>query len=68
VADRVVVPTLAPPRPADLSFEGVHMVLQSKKEERVLLDGSLRGRASPGRLLAIMGPSGVRSRVIDSSV
>ena len=34
------------------------MTLGNNGEERVLLDGSLRGRARPGRLLAIMGPSG----------
>lgn len=62
--ERLLAPAASSPAPSDLSFEGVHMVLQSSKkntEDRVLLDGSLRGRASPGRLLAIMGPSGVRA-------
>lgn len=45
----------------DLSFEGIRMTLAGKNRkngDRVLLDGSLRGRAQPGRMLAIMGPSG----------
>jgi len=44
---------------AELSFEGIRVVLQKKdKERRILLDGSIRGTARPGKLLAIMGPSG----------
>ncbi|KAL7580267.1 hypothetical protein ACA910_013002 [Epithemia clementina (nom. ined.)] len=42
----------------DLSFEGIRLELNTKKEQRLLLDGSPRGRARPGRMLAIMGPSG----------
>lgn len=43
----------------DLAFEGIEMSLETKKgERRLLLDGSIRGRARPGRMLAIMGPSG----------
>lgn len=45
----------------DLAFEGIHMTLATNNNDngqRVLLDGSLRGRAQPGRMLAIMGPSG----------
>lgn len=52
----------------DLGFSGFHMELKDKKAEggnggggngiRTLLDGSIRGRAKPGRMLAIMGPSG----------
>lgn len=44
----------------DLSFEGLAMTLTKgkKKEPKQILDGSIRGRARPGRLLAIMGPSG----------
>lgn len=44
----------------DLCFEGLRLVLDQKKkgEPKVILDGSIRGRARPGRLLAIMGPSG----------
>ena len=37
------------------------MIIKSKKKggaNRVILDGSIRGRARPGRMLAIMGPSG----------
>jgi hypothetical protein len=45
----------------ELGFSDIQLVLQAKKKEngdRVLLDGSIRGKASPGRMLAIMGPSG----------
>jgi ABC-type multidrug transport system ATPase subunit/ABC-type multidrug transport system permease subunit len=47
----------------DLGFSDIYMKLATKKTkngnaERVLLDGSIRGRARPGRMLAIMGPSG----------
>ena len=44
----------------EVGFEDVGMVLKQKrgKSDRVLLDGSLRGFAKPGRMLAIMGPSG----------
>lgn len=42
----------------DLAFEGIEMIVMPKNKERVLLDGSIRGRAQPGRMLAIMGPSG----------
>ena len=37
------------------------MVLEQKgkdKPDRVILDGSLKGKARPGRMLAVMGPSG----------
>lgn len=34
------------------------MTLKGKKKTKTILDGSIRGRARPGRLLAIMGPSG----------
>lgn len=52
----------------DLAWQGIKMTLKSKKNkngtynsnanngEKLLLDGSLRGRARPGRMLAIMGP------------
>ena len=49
--------------PMELAFEDIRMTVQGKKNAnngsgvRVLLDGSLRGRAKPGRMLAIMGPS-----------
>jgi hypothetical protein len=47
----------------ELGFSDIQLVLKAKKKkgengDKVLLDGSIRGRASPGRLLAIMGPSG----------
>ncbi|KAL3923923.1 MAG: hypothetical protein SGILL_001357 [Bacillariaceae sp.] len=50
----------------DLGFSDIYMELEVKKqrgkngnsEPRVLLDGSIRGRARPGRMMAIMGPSG----------
>jgi ABC-type multidrug transport system ATPase subunit/ABC-type multidrug transport system permease subunit len=45
----------------DLSFEGIRLELDGKSKKqptRVVLDGSLCGKAQPGRLLAIMGPSG----------
>ncbi len=36
------------------------MILKQKgnKADRIILDGSLKGKALPGRMLAIMGPSG----------
>ncbi|VEU37074.1 unnamed protein product [Pseudo-nitzschia multistriata] len=45
----------------DLGFRGFRMELKGKKKDqknRLILDGSIRGRARPGRMLAIMGPSG----------
>ena len=45
----------------DLGFNGFRMELKAKKKSktnRLILDGSIRGRARPGRMLAIMGPSG----------
>jgi ABC-type lipoprotein export system ATPase subunit len=45
----------------DLGFNGFKMELKAKKKNqssRLILDGSIRGRAQPGRMLAIMGPSG----------
>ena len=45
----------------EVGFKDVGMVLKQKKKgsaDRVILDGSIRGRARPGRMLAIMGPSG----------
>ena len=45
----------------EVGFEDVGMVLKQKKKgtaDRVILDGSIRGVAKPGRMLAIMGPSG----------
>ena len=49
-----------------VGFEDVGMILKSKKKgrsDRVILDGSIRGVAKPGRMLAIMGPSGRKVRV-----
>mmetsp|Transcript_26404 Transcript_26404/g.72598 ORF Transcript_26404/g.72598 Transcript_26404/m.72598 type:complete len:746 (+) Transcript_26404:140-2377(+) len=45
----------------DLGFSGFRMELEPKKKgqkNRIILNGSIHGRASPGRMLAIMGPSG----------
>ena len=44
----------------DLAFEQIQLELVTKKSKskRLLLDGSIRGKATPGRMLAIMGPSG----------
>jgi ABC-type multidrug transport system ATPase subunit/ABC-type multidrug transport system permease subunit len=45
----------------DVAFSGFEMELKPKKkgqESRLILNGSIRGRARPGRMLAIMGPSG----------
>jgi len=46
----------------DLGFSDIYMEITTKKKsqqvKRVLLDGSIKGRAQPGRMLAIMGPSG----------
>jgi ABC-type lipoprotein export system ATPase subunit len=46
----------------DLSFSDMTLVLKSKKKgdvsEMIILNGSVKGRAQPGRLLAILGPSG----------
>lgn len=45
--------------PIDLAFDSLKLTLQTKKHgKRLILDGSIRGRARPGRLLAIMGGSG----------
>jgi ABC-type multidrug transport system ATPase subunit len=43
----------------DLSFDGIRLELDhGRKGKKLLLDGSIRGRAQPGRMLAILGPSG----------
>jgi ABC-type multidrug transport system ATPase subunit len=44
----------------EVGFEGIKLILKQKgsKPDRVILDGSLKGKASPGRMLAVMGPSG----------
>ena len=42
----------------DLGFSEIRMELKGKSGYKVLLDGSIKGRARPGRMLAIMGPSG----------
>ena len=44
----------------EVGFENIKLTLKQKgnKPDRTILDGSLKGKASPGRMLAIMGPSG----------
>ena len=43
----------------EVGFQDVGMILKRKNQaDRVILDGSLCGAAKPGRMLAIMGPSG----------
>eukprot|EP00978_Attheya_sp_CCMP212_P039754 scaffold209912_cov54-Attheya_sp.AAC.2 len=44
----------------EIGFEDIQITLKQKKqkEDRLILDGSIRGKALPGRMLAIMGPSG----------
>lgn len=44
----------------EVGFEGIKLILEQKgkKPERIILDGSLKGIAKPGRMLAVMGPSG----------
>ena len=47
----------------ELGFSDIRMELLTGKKsvsggKKVLLDGSVRGVARPGRMLAIMGPSG----------
>jgi ABC-type multidrug transport system ATPase subunit len=50
----------------ELAFEGIRLEVTNGKQ-RVLLDGSIRGKAEPGRLLAIMGPSGAgKSTLLDA--
>jgi ABC-type lipoprotein export system ATPase subunit len=61
----------------DLGFSDFYMELATKTKKRrdkkngvvqsgprILLDGSIRGRARPGRMLAIMGPSGAGKSTI----
>jgi ABC-type multidrug transport system ATPase subunit len=60
----------------DLGFSDFYMELATKKKRRdkkngintggprTLMDGSIRGRARPGRMLAIMGPSGAGKSTI----
>lgn len=45
----------------ELGFSDIRMEMKVKKRKgkpatKILLDGSIRGRARPGRMLAIMGP------------
>jgi ABC-type multidrug transport system ATPase subunit len=42
----------------DLGFSDIRMVVKGKNGDKEVLDGSIKGRARPGRMLAIMGPSG----------
>jgi len=53
----------------DLAFSGIELQMTTKtkgkrgKQQRFLLDGSVHGRAQPGRMLAVMGPSGAGKSV-----
>ncbi|CAB9497231.1 Putative white-brown complex homolog protein 30 [Seminavis robusta] len=53
----------------DLAFSNVRLEMATKKKKntdgkpRLLLDGSIHGRAKPGRMLAVMGPSGAGKSV-----
>jgi len=49
----------------DLGFHGIRIELKGKRGDKLLLDGSIKGRARPGRMLAIMGPSGAGKSVAD---
>ncbi|GKY91354.1 hypothetical protein MPSEU_000107600 [Mayamaea pseudoterrestris] len=44
----------------DLEFSNIQLQLDQgrRKGSKTILDGSIHGRAQPGRMLAIMGPSG----------
>jgi ABC-type multidrug transport system fused ATPase/permease subunit len=44
----------------EVGFEAIRITLKQKgnKPDRVILDGSIKGKAGPGRMLAVMGPSG----------
>lgn len=45
----------------EFGFEGIQITLEQKGKDtpdRLILDGSLKGKAMPGRMLAVMGPSG----------
>jgi len=44
----------------EVGFADVSVSLKQKKgtPDRLILDGSIRGIAKPGRMMAIMGPSG----------
>lgn len=50
----------------DLSFEGLRLDVKEKGGNvKQVLDGSIRGRVQPGRMLAIMGPSGAGMCCLD---
>eukprot|EP00557_Chaetoceros_sp_GSL56_P009380 CAMPEP_0176487722 /NCGR_PEP_ID=MMETSP0200_2-20121128/6297_1 /TAXON_ID=947934 /ORGANISM="Chaetoceros sp., Strain GSL56" /LENGTH=669 /DNA_ID=CAMNT_0017884597 /DNA_START=227 /DNA_END=2233 /DNA_ORIENTATION=- len=44
----------------EVGFEAIKITLKQKGNapDRVILDGSIKGKAGPGRMLAVMGPSG----------
>jgi ABC-type glutathione transport system ATPase component len=48
----------------ELAFQGIQLEMAIKKKKdnngkpRLLLDGNIHGTAKPGRMLAVMGPSG----------
>jgi len=44
---------------SEIGFDNIKLVLKGKKSvDRLILDGSLKGKLTSGRMLAIMGPSG----------
>lgn len=47
----------------DLAVEDVKLTLETKKGAKNILDGSIRARARPGRMLAVMGPSGTSPHI-----
>lgn len=48
----------------EIEFEDIHLTLHRKTSDKVLLDGSIKGKVSSGRMLAIMGPSGENNKTI----
>lgn len=54
----------------EIAFEGVRVVLaqKRKKPDKLILDGSIAGKAIPGRMLAIMGPSGSGKSTLLSAI
>ena len=38
----------------EVGFEGIELLLQSKKKRKIILDGSIKGKALPGRMVCII--------------